>query len=56
MPESFPENRELVIAKEGVNIGVISISLRFLTLQQFRDLQVSQTDFNIQDLDPAESV
>lgn len=50
VPESDPSRRELIIEKEGVNIGNISITVQFLRFDQLSAGDV----VNITGVDPAE--
>ena len=57
--EDDPEGRTLLIIKSGENVGNIIMTLRFFSLQEFRNNNnnnnVSEADFDIIDLDTAES-
>ena len=52
-----PTDRPIEIVKEtGENIGDITITLLYESLQQFRDNQRSEVGFDLTGLDTAESV
>ena len=52
-----PNDRLIQITKEsGTNIGSIIVTLDYFTLQQFRDMGMSEAGFDLVGLDSAERV
>ena len=56
MIENDPSGRTLPIVKSGENVGTITMTLMFLSLQEFRNVGNSEDGFDTADLDTAESL
>ena len=52
--EDSPSDRTLLITKSGANVGTIIMTLRFLTLEEFRNGGFMEDPFDTAGVDPAE--
>ena len=52
--EDNPSGRVLQITKTGTNNADIAVTLQYLSLQQYRDMGLSEANFDTQGLDTAE--